>query len=113
MRAHVLVHVCDWCAVFLFVFLHAVHLRTGGTRAPVPGEDWVRDAGWSPLQTTPLYATPGCPQYLKTESINRGMMSREGAQRKEDIKREGGRKEKGGGSDQQVDRGKTEDKHFI
>lgn len=73
-RIHVLVYTCDRCDVFLFVFLRVVYLQTAGTRVPVLAEDGVRAADWPPLQTTPLCATPGCPQYLKTESINRGMM---------------------------------------
>lgn len=52
----------------------ALHLQTGGTHVPVHAEGGVQAADCSPLQTTPRCATPGCPQYLKTESINKGVM---------------------------------------
>lgn len=48
-----------------------VHLQTVGTHVLVHAEAWVRAANRSPQRTTPLCATPGCPQYLKTESVNR------------------------------------------
>lgn len=51
-----------------------MHVQIGGTRVPAHAEGGVRAADRSPLQTTLLYATPGCPQYLKTESINKGVL---------------------------------------
>ena len=59
---------------FMCVSVCVMHLQTAGTRAPVHAEGEVQAADWPPLQTTLLCATPGCPQYLKTESINRVMM---------------------------------------
>lgn len=50
----------------------AIDLQTEGTRVPERAGDEAQAAGWSPLQTAPLCAAPGCPQYLKTESEQRG-----------------------------------------
>lgn len=88
------------------------HLQTEGTHVPGRAGAGVLAADWPPRQTAPLCATPGCPQCLKTESINREVVWREGRQRKEEIK-----KEKKQGSDQQMDRdvgkgGQTENKCF-
>jgi len=55
-------------------FVRVMHLQTGGIRVPVHAEAGVRAADWSPRQPALPCATPGCPQCLKTESINRGMM---------------------------------------
>lgn len=49
-----------------------IHLQTEGTRVPEHAEDEAQAVGWSPQQTVPLCAAPGCPQYLKTESKQRG-----------------------------------------
>lgn len=76
------------------MYERVVHLQTGGIRVPLHAGAEALAADWPPRQTTPLCATPGCPQYLKTKSINRRVMSREGGTgegRKEEIKRQGGR----------------------
>lgn len=49
-----------------------IYLQTEGTRVPEHAGDEAQAEGWSPLQTAPLCAAPGCPQYLKTESEQRG-----------------------------------------
>ncbi len=70
--AHTCVSMCLYRCVTVCCFVCVMHLQTGGTRVPVHAEGWVQAADWSPLQTTPLCAIPGCPQYLKTGSINKG-----------------------------------------
>lgn len=55
-------------------FVHDVHLQTGGIHVPVHAGAEVQAADCSPRRPTLPCATPGCPQYLKTESINRGVM---------------------------------------
>lgn len=68
-HANLVMHACD---CMLFVFLGVMYLQTVGTRVPVHDGAAVQAAEWTPPPITPLCAIPGCPQYLKTESINRG-----------------------------------------
>lgn len=73
-----------------------LYLRTGATRVPQHAEDEARAGGWTPPQTAPLCAAPGCPRYLKTESEQRGDAKIKGARRKEGRdKGTGWRKRKG------------------
>lgn len=64
------VHVCDFCVC---VRVCVMHLQTEGTHVPVHAEGGVQAVGLPPQQTTPPHATPGCPQYLKIESRNKGV----------------------------------------
>lgn len=64
-----------------------IYLQTEGTRVPEHAGDEAQAEGWSPLQTAPLCAAPGCPRYLKTESEQRGdakTMARRGRKERED-----------------------------
>lgn len=45
-----------------------MHLQTGGRRVPAPAAGGAPAAGCSRWQIAPLCASPGCPQYWKTES---------------------------------------------
>lgn len=64
-----------------------IYLQTEGTRVLEHAGDEAQAEGWSPLQTAPLCAAPGCPQYLKTESEQRGdakTIARRGRKERED-----------------------------
>lgn len=103
MHIHVLVYACDCLLFYVCVFVCVMHLQTGGIRGPGPAEAGVRAADWLPQQTTLLCATPGCPQYLKTESINR-WDDVKGGYTEEGRDKEAGRKEEQEKSKEVTDR---------
>lgn len=64
------------CVTFVCLCISVLHLQTEGTHVPVHAEGGVQAVGLPPQQTTLPHATPGCPQYLKIESRNKGVKQR-------------------------------------